>query len=103
MPEGATAARNRPIDTRPVGFETAARIEAAEARAWVDCYAAAPADFADQVGLTSRDVGGATVLSWAATGRRYCSRAIGLGVAELATERGIDEIVHGYEAAGIRR
>src|SRR5438876_2797121 len=101
MPEGTTAARSRPIDTRPVDLETAARIEAAEARAWVDCYAAAPADFADQVGLTSREVGGATVLGWAATGRRYFSRAIGLGVAELAAERGIDDIIHGYEAAGI--
>jgi hypothetical protein len=102
MPEGATAARSRPIDTRPVDLETAARIEAAEVRAWVDCYAAAPAEFADQVGLASREVGGATALSWAATGRRYFSRAIGLGVAELATEWAIDEIIHGYEAAGIR-
>ena len=40
----------------------------AEARAWADMYAAAPADWAASAGVGSREVGGALVLSWAATG-----------------------------------
>jgi hypothetical protein len=87
--------------TAPLDLATVARIEAAEARAWVDCYAAAPEEFAHGAGIDTREVGGATVLSWAATGRRYFSRAIGLGVARPATEQMIDEIIAGYEAAGI--
>jgi hypothetical protein len=87
------------MDTTPATQEEAAAIEAAEARAWADLYAAAPAGFAQAAGLGTRDVAGALVLSWAATGRRYFSRVIGLGVAAPATEQGLDEIVAGYEAA----
>ena len=89
------------MDTGPVDSRTAAGIEAAEARAWADCYSAAPADWAESVGLGTREVGGALVIRWAATGRRYFSRVIGLGVTEPATEEAIDEIVRGYEDAGI--
>jgi hypothetical protein len=89
------------MDTRPVDVATARRIEQAEARAWEDCYAAAPAAFAAQVGLDTREVDGATVISWAATGRRYFSRAIGLGVTRPTTEQAIDEIIRGYADAGI--
>ena len=70
-------------------------------RAWADLYAAAPADWAESVGLHTRELGGALVISWAATGRRYFSRAIGLGVIEPATEAAIDEIIRGYDQAGI--
>jgi hypothetical protein len=63
MPDPLTAPDIRRIDTRPVDRQTAARIEQAEARAWVDCYTAAPADFARDVGLGTREVGGATVIS----------------------------------------
>ena len=96
MPELATTQH-----ISPIGLAHAARIETAEARAWIDCYAAAPEEFAGEVGLGTREVGGATVLTWAATGRRYFSRAIGLGVTEPATEQAIDEILRGYEDAGI--
>lgn len=89
------------IDLSPVDPGTAAAIEAAEMRAWADCYAAAPADWAGSAGLGTREVGGALVISWAATGRRYFSRVIGLGVTEPATEDAIDEIVRGYEETGI--
>lgn len=89
------------LDTRPVDLATAARIEAAEARAWVDCYAAAPAGFAAQAGLHSRKLEGTTVLSWAASGRRYFSRTIGLGVGRPARRETIDEIIRGYEREGI--
>jgi hypothetical protein len=89
------------IDTSPVGHAEAAAIEAAEARAWADLYSAAPADWAAQVGLGFREVAGALVIQWAATGRRYFSRAIGLGVVEPASGEAIDEILRGWEEAGI--
>src|ERR1043166_4517599 len=90
------------MDTGPVDSRTAAGIEAAEARAWADCYSAAPADWAESVGLGTREVGGALVIRWAATGRRYFSRAIGLGVTRPATEEAIDEILRGWEEEGSR-
>jgi hypothetical protein len=89
------------ISTAPVDYATAARIEAAEARAWEDLYAASPANWAGATGQATRRVDGTLVLSWPATGRRYFSRAIGLGVIRPATERAIDDILGGYERAGI--
>jgi len=89
------------MDTTSASLATAAEIEAAEARSWADLYAAAPADFAREAGLRTREVGGTLALSWAATGRRYFSRAIGLGVVEPATERQLDEILAGWREAGI--
>jgi hypothetical protein len=41
------------------------------------------------------------VIRWAATGRRYFSRAIGLGVLEPATPEQLDEILGVWEGAGI--
>jgi hypothetical protein len=95
------ALRTTSMDTAPVDRATAAAIEGAEARAWADLYAAAPADFAAAAGVGTRDVGGALVTSWAATGRRYFSRAIGLGVLAPATPEAVDDIIAGYRAAGI--
>lgn len=89
------------IDTTPVTGATAAKIEAAEMRAWADAYGAAPAAWAERVGLGTREVAGALVIRWSATGRRYFSRVIGLGVTEQATEEAIDDILRGYEQAGI--
>lgn len=82
---------------------TVAEIERAEIAAWTDVYAAAPSDWAETVGLGTREVGGALVISWAATGRRFFSRVIGLGVTEPATEAAVDEIIRGYDEAGITR
>jgi hypothetical protein len=78
-----------------------ASIEAAEARAWADCYATAPAEFAADAGLETTWVGGTLLIAWAAAGRRYFSRAIGLGVAEPATAATIDAVVGWYEQRGI--
>ena len=72
-----------------------------QARAWTDVYSAAPEDWAAEVGLGLREVAGALVIQWAATGRRYFSRAIGLGVIEPASGESIDEILRGWEEAGI--
>lgn len=89
------------MSTAAVDAATTARFEAAEARAWEDLYAAAPADWAAAAGHSTCRVDGTLVLSWAATGRRYFSRAIGLGVLRPASEREIDDIIAGYEQAGI--
>ena len=89
------------MDTSPVDLRTAASIEAAEARAWADLYAAAPAEWAASAGVRSRELGGVLVLEWAATKRRYFSRAIGLGVAAPATAASIDEILGVWDEAGI--
>ncbi len=89
------------IETTPVGRAAAAAIEAAEARAWADLYAAAPPRWAAQVDLGWREVGGALVLHWGATGRRYFSRAIGLGVTEPASEATIDAVLALWREHGI--
>lgn len=89
------------MDTTPVDLTEAAAIEAAEARAWADLYAACPPAFAAEAGLGTREVGGALALSWAATGRRYFSRVIGLGVVAEASTEALDDILHGYGEAGI--
>jgi len=89
------------IDTSPVSLATAREIEAAEARSWADLYAAAPAGFAREAGLKTRTLGSTLTLSWAATGRRYFSRSIGLGVVEPATEEQLDQILAGWRDDGI--
>jgi hypothetical protein len=89
------------MQTTPVDAATAAAIEAAEARAWEDVYAAAPRGWATQVGLGTEWVGKTLVLHWAATDRRYFSRAIGLGVTEPAHERTVDEVLSVWERLGI--
>ncbi len=85
------------LDATPVDLCTAAAIEAAEARAWADLYAAAPADWSAAAGLGAQEVGGAFVVRWAATGRRYFSRTIGLGVFEPANRAAIEEIIDGFD------
>src|SRR5205085_2446213 len=80
---------------------SAAAIEAAEAHAWADLCAAAPADWSAAAGLGAQEVGGAFVVRWAATGRRYFSRSIGLGVFEPASRAAIEEILDAYDRAGI--
>jgi len=91
------------MDTTPVNLAQAGKIEAAEASAWADLYAAAPPGFAEAAGLGTREVAGARVLSWKASGRRYFSRAIGLGVIAPATAQALEAILSGYQHAGITR
>ena len=89
------------MDTRPVDAATAAAIEAAEARTWADLYAAAPPRWAQEVDRGSVEIGGARVLHWAAAGRRYFTRAIGLGVTEPATDAAIAAILAFWTGRGI--
>src|SRR5215831_8892505 len=93
--------RTLAMDTAPVDLVEAAAIETAEIRAWRDLFEAAPPEFAAAAGVGFREVAGALVINWAATGRRYFSRAIGLGVTAPVTEAAIDDILAGYERAGI--
>ncbi|HVI17805.1 MAG TPA: hypothetical protein VM712_05485 [Gaiellales bacterium] len=81
------------METTPVDHDTAATWEAAEATAWADVYAAAPSEWAAAVGLGARWFGDTLALHWAVTGRRYFSRAIGLGVTAPATEAAVDDIL----------
>ncbi len=53
------------------------------------------------VGLGWREIGGVLALHWAASGRRYFSRTIGLGVARPASEAQLDEIVALWQQLGI--
>jgi len=89
------------MDTTTVDDDTAATWEAAEARAWADLYAAAPAEWAAEVGLGTRWFGDTLAIHWAATGRRYFSRAIGLGVTTPATGAAVDDILALWERLGI--
>ena len=89
------------MDTTPVDDATAATWEAAEARAWADLYAAAPAEWAAAAGQGTRWFGNTLVIHWAATGRRYFSRAIGLGVTAPATEADVDDVLALWERLGI--
>jgi hypothetical protein len=92
------------LDTREVDAARAAAIESAEIAAWRDLIAAAPTAWAQEQGLAAREIGGALVTSWAASGgRRYFSRAIGFGVIRPATEAALDEILAGWEREGIDR
>ena len=79
----------------------AAAVEAAEIDAWEDMFRAAPPAFAEAAGVAARRVAGALVIQWAATGRRYFSRAIGLGVLEPVRPEDVDLILEGYREAGI--
>src|SRR4029079_468830 len=89
------------MDMTPVDDDTAATWEAAEARAWADLYAAPPAEGHAEVGLGTRWFGDTLAIHWAVTGRRYFSRAIGLGVTAPATEASLDEILALWERLGI--
>src|SRR4051794_28021317 len=80
---------------------SAAEIEAAEAHAWKDLYAAAPPEFAARAGIETTEIGGALVIRWTQTGRRYFSRVIGFGVTQPATEEALDAILDWYDASGI--
>jgi hypothetical protein len=100
MRTGAPAHRAA-MDTTPVDRRAAAAIEAAEARAWADMHAAAPDGFARAARLGADVIDGTLVLRWAASGRRYFSRTIGLGVAVAATAESIDRVLEHYRRAGI--
>ncbi|HEX4735572.1 MAG TPA: hypothetical protein VH247_14255 [Thermoleophilaceae bacterium] len=102
MPQTSQASASRAEDiTRPLAPAEVAAVEAAEARAWADCYSAAPAAFQAGAGIETAWVGGALLIAWAATGRRYFSRTIGLAVTEPATRATVDAVVDWYDQRGI--
>lgn len=96
-----SATASATIDTSPIPVHEAAVIEAAEAHAWSDLYAAAPARWAAEAGLGFRWIGPSLALHWAASGRRYFSRAIGLGVTGIATEEQLAQTLALWRQLGI--
>jgi hypothetical protein len=93
------------IDTRPVDGRTAAAIESAEARAWSDLVAAAPAEFAVRVGLRAEPAGRAVAIGCVGGGfdRGLFNRPIGLGVIEPADREVVRALVDRYRKSGARR
>src|SRR5690348_18109846 len=89
------------IDTTPASRQETVAWERAEARAWPGLESAAPAGWAADVGLAARMTDDGVVLSWAATGRRYFSRAIGLGVLRPAGAEVIEDVIGAWRRAGI--
>jgi hypothetical protein len=89
------------MDAHALDRASTAAIELAEMRAWSDMYAAAPARWVASAGVGTAELGGALVLRWAATGRRYFSRAIGLGLTRPATPAAIEEILSFWDEHGI--
>jgi hypothetical protein len=89
------------MDATALDADTVAAIEAAESRAWADLYAAAPREWAAAAGVGSAQIGGALVLRWAASGRRYFSRAIGLGAGGAASEATIEAMLGWWSEHGI--
>jgi len=78
----------------------AASADAIEASAFREMVAAAPADFAERVGLACRQVGSATLLLAPGIPDTLFNRAIGLGVGSPATEAGLDAAIAAYRDAG---
>ncbi len=76
-------------------------IENADALAWIDMYAAAPPAWAAEAGVGTREIDGTLVLHWRATGRRYFSRTIGLGVRRPATPETLDAVFGVWDELGI--
>jgi hypothetical protein len=76
--------------------------DAIEAAAFRDMYAAAPREFAAQLGIVARDVGGATLLVARGVPDPVLNRAIGLGVTRAAAESDLEAVISAYRAAGVK-
>jgi hypothetical protein len=90
------------VNDTTLHLEHCREADAAEAAAYSDMYAAAPADFAATVGLRVESVAGATLLFAPGLPTPMFNRVIGLGTFEPAREDVLDQIIAGYEAAGVR-
>ena len=77
--------------------------DAAEAAAYADLFAAAPAPLAAACGVHTETLAGATLLAAPGLPTMMFNRVIGLGTFEPATEAAIDAIVARYRALGIKQ
>jgi|CXWL01.1.fsa_nt_gi hypothetical protein len=88
--------------TETVSPEFAAQLEACEVNAWVDMYAAAPADFARQFQLEIIRVRNIVLTRCKTIPFIHFNCVKNLGMTEPATEALVDEVLAIYHAAGVR-
>lgn len=84
------------MDTKITSAESAAEIELAEADAWIDMYAAAPADYAQAYKLKVKRLGHLVLLMSGVIPFPHFNCVMGLGLVEPATEDLVDEILNTF-------
>jgi len=83
--------------------DTALRIELLERDAMADMYAAAPAGFAEAVGLRARQLGSALALSIRAVPEPFFNRAFAMGLVAPSSVEELDAVRVHYRDEGIAR
>ncbi len=88
------------MTTTSAGLTDSQVVDAAEAEAFRDMYAAAPDGFRQATGLRCLEAGGATLLLAPGIPSTMFNRAIGLGVFREACEADVDAVIEASRAAG---
>jgi hypothetical protein len=88
--------------SEPVTSEFAAQIELAEVNAWLDLYAATPADFARKFQLEILRVQNVVLTRCSTIPFIHFNNVINLGIPEPASERQLDELLALYHDANVR-
>jgi len=88
--------------TENVSPEFAAKIETSEVNAWVDMYAAAPADFARQFDLEIKQVQNIVLTRCKKIPFVHFNCVKNLGMNEPASESLVDDLISIYREAGVR-
>lgn len=78
------------------------RLDASEALACRDLFAAAPAPLARSLGLEARETAGATLLLAPGIPSPQFNRVIGLGNLQPASESELDAVAEAYRSAGVK-
>jgi hypothetical protein len=78
-------------------------LEAVEAGACREIFAAAPQDLAAALGIRTVEVAGATLLIASGIPDPFFNRVIGLGVHRPATEAELDQVIATYREAGCKK
>ena len=89
--------------TETVTPEFATQLELCEVNAWLDMYAAAPADFARQLQLEIIRADNVVLTRCKAIPFIHFNCVMNLGMTEPATERQLDDLLSTYRAAGVDR
>lgn len=80
-----------------------AALEAGEARAWLDIYAAMPESLRTGLGAEAAVTAYATVLRMRGIDYEDFNRALGLGVHTRASRQDIEQIIDGYQSIGVKQ
>jgi GNAT superfamily N-acetyltransferase len=78
------------------------RLDGAEATAYRDMFAAAPAPLARSLGLEAREIAGATLLIAPGLPAPEFNRVVGLGNGGAVSDAQLDAVAQAYRAAGAR-